>query len=531
MENFNEEEAKVEERSQLKTEFKSLEKAEAQAELEAQMTQNQAKKEIANYWFFIEKRGFCMRDPSFWPRDHVLRQNCREEDDEVKWRFVETNGRFKIQNKKSGRFLGMSQESKENGALFYAGPSLNHNEQLFEVINIEGNKYHLKNVSSKKCIDTNSYHDYSKNKYQQWDCNKGNSTLLTLRKIAKIEITQNQAKKKITQNQAKKKITQNQAKKKITQRRQRPPRGFVHIRGSAGLCVQTATKKRVTQGPCNGNDSLWRFVQLGKHYIIENRNGQVLDVYAFKENNGAHIYAWDRNNKNNQRWQYIPLGNGRFLLKSRSSNKCFDNTGVHRRGVGYHQWQCDKRNGNQIYTTVLSASSRRRGNRVTRRRTTGGRGNRVRRNNRNTRNRGNIKKNNNKRINVRNNKRVTKRNKRTNNQMKYKKNKNLKFIDGKYSFNLKSGKEFCSTKCQSNEKLNSQVCFKNGVKSCKPCSFNGSTKDELGKDSQELCRIACRSIKKDRCDFYAYVDENKKVINKRLLNRFGRIFSNAFVEN
>jgi hypothetical protein len=502
MENFNEEEAKAEERSQLKTEFKSLEKAEAKAELEAEMTQNQAKKKIAKDWVMIKnRRGLCVRDIGGNGRKLVEQARCRT-DNSLQWRFVETNGRFKIQNKRSGRFLEIKTQNNqnENGVKFYSGPSSNGNEQLFEVTKI-GRKIHLlKNVLSKKCFDNTGVVRIG-NGYHQWDCNRKNRNQhFILKKIKVI-------------------------------RRQRPPTGFVHIRGSAGLCVQTATKKRVTQGPCNGNDSLWRFVQLGKHYIIENRNGQVLDVYGFKENNGAHIYAWNRNNKNNQRWQYIPLGKGRFLLKSRSSNKCFDNTGIHRRYVGYHQWKCDKRNGNQIYTTVLSASSRRRGNRVTRRRRTRGRGKRVRRNNRNTRNRRNNKKNNNKRLNVRNNKRVTRRNKRTNNQMKYKKNKNLKFINGKYSFNLKSGNEFCSTKCQSNEKLNSQVCFKNGVKSCRPCSFNGSTNDELGKDSQELCSVACRSIKKDRCDFYAYVDENKKVINKRLLNRFGRIFSNAFVEN
>ena len=114
--------------------------------------------------------------------------------------------------------------------------------------------------------------------------------------------------------------------------------------------------------------------------------------------------------------------------------------------------------------------------------------------------------------------------------MKYNNKKELKFINGKYSFNLNSGREFCSTKCQSNEKSESQVCFKNGVKSCKSCSFNGNANDELGKDSQELCSVVCKSIKKDKCDFYAYVDENKKVINRRLLNRFGRIFVNKFVE-
>jgi len=116
------------------------------------------------------------------------------------------------------------------------------------------------------------------------------------------------------------------------------------------------------------------------------------------------------------------------------------------------------------------------------------------------------------------------------NKMKYRKKKTLKFMKGKYSFNLKSGREFCSTKCTINKDANAGVCFKNGVKKCKECTFTGDKKTKSGKESQELCKLVCRSIDSGKCDFYAYLDNKKKVVNKKLLNRFGRIFVTKFLQ-
>merc|ERR1712160_51644 len=116
------------------------------------------------------------------------------------------------------------------------------------------------------------------------------------------------------------------------------------------------------------------------------------------------------------------------------------------------------------------------------------------------------------------------------NKMKYRKKKTLKFMKGKYSFNLKTGKKFCSTKCKNNPSSKDGFCFMGGVKKCKGCSFTGDKKSAKGKESQQLCSIVCRSIKNKTCNFYAYIDEKKKVINKKLLNRFGRIFTTKFLQ-
>merc|ERR1711957_839706 len=68
------------------------------------------------------------------------------------------------------------------------------------------------------------------------------------------------------------------------------------------------------------------------------------------------------------------------------------------------------------------------------------------------------------------------------NKMKYRKNKTLKFMKGKYSFNLKTGKAFCSTKCAINKSSKERYCFKKGAKKCKACSFTGNKTTKKGKE-------------------------------------------------
>merc|ERR1712166_1634056 len=91
---------------------------------------------------------------------------------------------------------------------------------------------------------------------------------------------------------------------------------------------------------------------------IQNRGGQVIDLYAYKRNNGAHIYAWNRKNGSNQRWSLNNIGGGRYLIKSQHSKKCLDNTGTVRVNRHYHQWNCNKGNKNQHFRVVNAKIAR-----------------------------------------------------------------------------------------------------------------------------------------------------------------------------
>jgi len=112
----------------------------------------------------------------------------------------------------------------------------------------------------------------------------------------------------------------------------------------------------------------------------------------------------------------------------------------------------------------------------------------------------------------------------------YRKRKNIKFMGGKYKFNLITGKEFCSKKCSPNRSAPVKKCFKGSVHNCNSCIYNGSKKDPLGLDSDELCKTVCNAIDTEKtCEFYTFIDDRRKVINKKLLNRFGRIFIKKYL--
>ena len=112
----------------------------------------------------------------------------------------------------------------------------------------------------------------------------------------------------------------------------------------------------------------------------------------------------------------------------------------------------------------------------------------------------------------------------------YRKKKTLKFMGGKYKFNLDSGKEFCSKKCQPNRKSEEKQCFKGTIQSCNSCVFKGDKKNKEDNESDELCKTVCNAISKEKtCEFYAFIENKQKIINKKLLNRFGRIFIRKYL--
>merc|ERR1711957_776342 len=185
------------------------------------------------------------------------------------------------------------------------------------------------------------------------------STLLELHATSKA-VTENETDRRRWKRgkRNKRKPRKNNRKNKRKSRRNNRggfkfPRGYVMIKGRGNFCIKTARNKRVIQSRCTKkNNVLWRFIKFAGRYIIQNKNGYVLDNYAFKKNNGGPIYAKKRNNQNNQKWSIINLGGGKFEIKGDHSGKCLDNTGKARAGVGYHQWDCNDGNKNQHFRIV-----------------------------------------------------------------------------------------------------------------------------------------------------------------------------------
>lgn len=107
-------------------------------------------------------------------------------------------------------------------------------------------------------------------------------------------------------------------------------------------------------------------------------------------------------------------------------------------------------------------------------------------------------------------------------QSGYSSRSRVSFFGGKYSFTHRKGSEFCARNCVPNRALQIKKCFQQGIKDCHSCKYNNRVRNEKTEDANQLCKIACNAlVGEDRCDFYSYVNSAKKIVNKRLLTRFG----------
>jgi len=91
---------------------------------------------------------------------------------------------------------------------------------------------------------------------------------------------------------------------------------------------------------------------------------------------------------------------------------------------------------------------------------------------------------------------------------------------------VQEGNRFCSANCIPNRQSKEKKCWKKGVKSCNSCQFRDPRNAFNNRDAADLCMSACNSIAKTNvCAYYPYIDDKKKIINQRLLSKFGlRLF-------
>ena len=124
------------------------------------------------------------------------------------------------------------------------------------------------------------------------------------------------------------------------------------------MCVKTTGKLvRISQAPCeNKPNFIWKLTRNGDGtYFIKSQDGdQVLDVYYGQMVNCAGIIAQYSAEVQNQRWTVHNYSQpNQFLIKSKSSGRCLDNTGRYGPGNLFHQWDCSTGNGNQAFTMAL----------------------------------------------------------------------------------------------------------------------------------------------------------------------------------
>jgi hypothetical protein len=221
---------------------------------------------------------------------------------EALWKFVSIGGKYMI-IAKSKNVIDVVKGKQENGAMIISMVRHNGYNQKWLIEFRQEGLISIKNFYSSKCIDTSG----SKSKgsgYVQWDCQKGNDNQLfhifdaelRLEELSKLTVSQ-----------------------KIAIKRYKVPSGWFSIVGNTGLCLtENGQGKDITQARCSNNDNnYWKFIKVENEiYTIFSKSGKALTNFQSKSKNGNPVISWDNQNMGNQKWQILPLPNGRILIRN-----------------------------------------------------------------------------------------------------------------------------------------------------------------------------------------------------------------------
>lgn len=237
---------------------------------------------------------------------------------------------------KSKNVINIDNGKKENGIKVNAMNRHNgYNQKWFVEFKPDG-AMSLKNFYSDKCID-NSGSKKSGSGYVQWDCNQGNDNQLfhiidpklSLDELSKLSVNQ-----------------------KIAMKKFKVPSGWFSLLGATGLCLtDNGIGKNASQRTCLNNDNTtWKFVKVSNEiYNIKSISGVTLTNSQSINKNGNPIISWNNQNMENQKWQILPLPNGKILIRNPESKKCIDVDGDIKENAIHQLYQCATDKNNQQF--------------------------------------------------------------------------------------------------------------------------------------------------------------------------------------
>jgi hypothetical protein len=79
---------------------------------------------------------------------------------------------------------------------------------------------------------------------------------------------------------------------------------------------------------------------IGKSALIINKaSGKAIDIPGASSKKGIEINQWEKNNRFNQRWRFVPTGKG-VMIQSLFNNQCLDVEGAKSKsGIPIVQWE------------------------------------------------------------------------------------------------------------------------------------------------------------------------------------------------
>jgi hypothetical protein len=277
-------------------------------------------------WVQIQtKKNLCIRTAN---NAKLKEGNCLI-DPEYLWKFEKHRDYYFIVNKKNRKVFDVRRSYKWNGARILAYSRHRYYNQRWKLESRENGKFfRIRSVLSKRCLTFGYVQGKKKNgklpiNYYQWDCWRfpDNNEFRTLTPLA-------------------------------------APTGWTQIGSPCGLCIHgwkgNGVDNYITQGPCDSSESAtWKFEKMGQNYVVVNKSGKVFDVFFSKKGNGEKILAYERrDHQKNQKWNFINIEDGKFMLKNLNSGRCLDYTAVINKEKVYHQMDCKPLNINQYFSFV-----------------------------------------------------------------------------------------------------------------------------------------------------------------------------------
>jgi hypothetical protein len=283
-------------------------------------------------WVNIRGPGnFCLNDSQ--KGKGITQGECGLNENAL-WRFISIGGNYIIEGK-SKRVINDQLGKTQNGNPIISMDRHNGYNQKWVVHFKKNGALHLKNLYSERCLD-NSNSKKSGSIYIQWTCTEGN---------------QNQVYYLTPPDAARTGLTELTVDQKIMMHKFKMPTGWINFLGNTGLCLtENGKDKTVTQQVCSkeGKNN-WKFKKVGNElYTVESKNGLVLTNQYSITNNGNSVIASNDKRQNNQKWNVIPLPNGKILLRNPESAKCVDIDGDIKAGALHLIFECGLDKNSQL---------------------------------------------------------------------------------------------------------------------------------------------------------------------------------------
>merc|ERR1712032_1458564 len=241
------------------------------------------------------------------------------------WTFVKSNGAYKVRSREGLIMTNYAYRKNNNNGIYgYKEYNANANQarhQIWLPIRAKGG-FILMNPDSSKCMSIYGTVRTGQVNIALNTCDKqSDRQIISLRGAKKLQFPENQ---------------------------------YFNVCSKRGTCISAPLSNNqyiLQQFESTYVKMMWKFVPTKGAYVVRNKDGLVLDNYAYRKNNGNPIRASKETQKRNQIWLPQMINKTQFILFNPDSAKCIKIQGAVKSGLNnFRLYDCNKEDENQIFT-------------------------------------------------------------------------------------------------------------------------------------------------------------------------------------